>query len=235
MANKIYLNTDNKVLRNGGRKASASTSLESMFAKEWKTYVKAESEYYEIEDDWSFANPPEETFDFLSNYLFDKLYADLSKVVFDMENCDWDGENFTSDDMLGDNGSQILGYNRLDNGLEYFGVLAGGDWEIPLFFIIYTDGKKLRAYIPTYGNSFNAELGTAIGSEYESDKFEKVFEKYAKAYPTLLKDKYADDERDFVTHCFVSKFTDDANDWYDRIDIDAEKVIEDIKCRIEVI
>ena len=235
MSDKIYLNTNNTVLRNGGRKASASTSLQSMFAKAWKAYVKANSDYYEITDDWNFINPPEETFDFLSCYLFDKLYPDLSKVIFDMENCDWDGEDFTSDDILGDKASQILGYHRLDNGLEYFGILAGGDWEIPLFFIIYTDGKKLRAYIPTYGNSFNAELGTAIGSEYESDKFDKVFKKYAKAYPTLLKDKYANDEQEFVTHCFVAQFTDDVDDWYNKIDIDVEKVIEDIKCRIEVV
>ena len=230
MVSKIHLNTNNKVLRNGGRKASASTSLESMFVKTWKAYIKTEDEYDELTSEWSFTNPPEETFHFLSDYLFDKLQSDLYKVVFSWENCDWNGEDF---DMLEGKASQILGYHHLDNGLEYFGILAGGDWEIPLFFIIYTDGKKLRAYIPTYGNSFNAELGTAIGSEYESDKFEKVFEKYAKAYPSILTEY--DDERDFVTHCFIAQFTDDVNDWYERIDIDVEKVIEDIRHRIEVV
>lgn len=230
MSTPIYLNTNPKVLRDGGRKASRSTSLDEMLNKAWKAYLRENADYIEDAGEWDSQNPPEETYEFITEYLMEKLAPDLSKVVFSAENCDWTGEEFGPE--------EIMGYHKLDNGLEYFGVAAGGDWEMFLFFIIYTDGKKLRAYIPTYGNSFNAEAGTAIGSEFDSEKGVRALAKYKKMYPKLAAELEAEeypDEKTFVSRCFVSQFADGMDNWEQRLDIDAEKVIEDIKHRIEVI
>jgi len=90
--------------------------------------------------------------------LTPQIEKDLKKVDFDWENRD------------------PQGFHTLDNGLTFLGGEAGGDWEYPVKFIIYWDGKKLRAYIPTEGNYFNRTLKCAYGSEAEhigdSDNFE---------------------------------------------------------------
>jgi hypothetical protein len=89
-----------------------------------------------------------------------KLTKDLEKVIFDDENttCDQDG-------FMGD--AKLCGFHTLDNGLTFLGVLEGGDWEYPVFFIIYYDGKELRGYIPEDGNMYNKVFKTAFGSEGE--------------------------------------------------------------------
>jgi len=91
---------------------------------------------------------------------------DLSKVHFDCE-------NFNSS-PVGSRYDKIMGYHTLYNGLTFLGCSAGGDWEWPVFFIIYFDGKKLRAYIPKDGNICNYKAKYAIGNcdwaEWEESK-----------------------------------------------------------------
>lgn len=222
----VLVNTDPKCLRNGGRKADSSTSLQDMMAQEWARYQieQFEEGYLDQDDmqDWDITNPPDDTYSFIY-YLVEKLKSDL-KVKFDTENSSW-GMDFGP--------TSIEGYQRLSNGLEYFGISAGGDWECPVFFIVYTDGKKLRAYIPTYGNTFNADLNTAFGSETESDKFDACVAKYRKKYPNLYD---PDDEEEFLNKCFLLKFNHYVpDDWLEEIDFDTDKIIEDIESRIEVI
>lgn len=62
-----------------------------------------------------------------------------------------------------------LGSGRLANGLTYIAVRGGGDAEVPFYFIIYWDGKALRAYIPTKGNTWNTDTGKAYGHDPEAD------------------------------------------------------------------
>ena len=90
-----------------------------------------------------------------SNYNF---VRDDLKVNFDFENVSIS----TSDFGQGLDG--LLGYNTLDNGMTFLGVYAGGDWEIPVFFVVYWDGKKLRAYVPTKGNPWNTDTKQAYGN-----------------------------------------------------------------------
>lgn len=86
--------------------------------------------------------------------LTTKIQKDLSKVQFDSENYDpCDVAPHTSD-----------GYLVLDNGLTVFGVISGGDWEWPLYYIIYFDGKHLRGYVPKDGNPWNTTTKTAYGN-----------------------------------------------------------------------
>jgi len=63
----------------------------------------------------------------------------------------------------------IMGFKTLDNGLTFLGLQAGGDWEHPIFFIVYSDGSQLRAYIPEKGNVFNTDTKQAFGNDEEAD------------------------------------------------------------------
>lgn len=91
-----------------------------------------------------------------------KVSKDLSKVKFDMENVtDAEGYAFGP--------KKLIGYQTLDNGLTFLGVAAGGDWEIPIFFMIYWDGESLRGYIPTNGNIWNTDTKQAYGNDEEKD------------------------------------------------------------------
>jgi hypothetical protein len=62
--------------------------------------------------------------------------------------------------------------------------VAGGDWEAPLLYVLYWDGRELRGYVPTKGNPFNTDTKTAYGSEHEvmdDDEAEKAMVKNLKA------------------------------------------------------
>lgn len=93
--------------------------------------------------------------------LTPKIASDLKKCEFDMENVDCKSGY--------DGADKIAGFRTLPNGLTYLGVSAGGDWESPIFFIIYSDGKHLRAYMPKDGNPWNTDTKQAYGNDEESD------------------------------------------------------------------
>jgi hypothetical protein len=86
---------------------------------------------------------------------------DLDKVSFDCENITDEDTQFGS--------KAILGYHTLPNGMPFFGVCAGGDWESAVFFCIYWDGKKLRGYIPEKGNLWNTDTNQAYGNDDDYD------------------------------------------------------------------
>lgn len=88
--------------------------------------------------------------------LTETIEKDLSKVMFDNEN-------------IYESQSDLTGFHTTDNGLTYLGVLAGGDWEVGVFFILYSDGSKLRAYIPKDGNPWNTDTKEAYGNDEEKD------------------------------------------------------------------
>jgi hypothetical protein len=93
----------------------------------------------------------------------EKIQKDISKVEFDFENYEYvkgSGYNGCKD---------ITGYNVTSHGLPYWGWVAGGDWEMPVFFIIYWDGKNLRGYIPKDGNTWNTDTKKAYGNDYGSN------------------------------------------------------------------
>lgn len=94
----------------------------------------------------------------------DKIREGLQRVSFDFENYEC-----TPGSSMG----------RFENllGPRYFGKIpavgcaAGGDWEYPVFFIIYVDqdGTTLRSYIPKDGNTWNYDLGLAFGNDEMAD------------------------------------------------------------------
>lgn len=94
-------------------------------------------------------------------HLTPTVEKDLNKIQFDTENID--------DQSSIPNKRDFLGYHTLSNKMPYLGVYAGGDWENPVYFIIYWDGQKLRGYIPEDGNLYNTDTKQAYGNDEKAD------------------------------------------------------------------
>lgn len=125
--------------------------------------------------------------------LTPKIEKDLKKVKFDAENIIFGKDHFHRSNnspsgyeykLYPTNNplNQILGFNilRIDNvSFTFLGFKSGGDWEIPVHFIIYYDGE-LRGYIPKDGNPWNTNTHQAYGND-ESDDYnarKRGFENY---------------------------------------------------------
>ena len=77
---------------------------------------------------------------------------------------------------------ELIGYYTMPGteGMDAFEVIddvpvcwcaAGGDWEDPVAFCMYLDGKgKLRGFVPIEGNAFCKEENCAYGSESEDEQ-----------------------------------------------------------------
>jgi len=92
--------------------------------------------------------------------LTPQVRKDLLKCRFDLENVDDSGLYRNQD---------IVGCHTLSNGFTFHGFSAGGDWEQPVFFIIYWDGTQLRGYIPKDGNPWNTTTGYPYGNDDDAD------------------------------------------------------------------
>ena len=97
-----------------------------------------------------------------------KIDKDLSKINFDWENYDYENQGYNC---------YPCGYEVLSNGLPVLFINAGGDWEIPICFCLYWDGKAVRGYIPTEGNIFNVKEKCAYGSEDNTEEYEEEYDK----------------------------------------------------------
>lgn len=97
------------------------------------------------------------------------------KIEVDFENTYYTKEDYDF---------SMVGINTLSNGLTYCGVMAFGDWELPVFFILYWDGKKIQAYVPTNGNVFNRTTKQAYGNDEDADL--EDFKKYFPQFVHLL-------------------------------------------------
>lgn len=95
-----------------------------------------------------------------------KVIEDFT-VDFDFENCDYyhpDIPNFPPD-MIG-----------FQNWLPFpfFGFIAGGDWELSVYCIIWHDGTNFRGYIPEPGNLYNRLTMEAYGNRDEGEDSDDV-------------------------------------------------------------
>lgn len=131
--------------------------------KDLKEYVESSREY----------NPTADISDLTIDRCAGVLIILTPQVEKDLGKVSFDTENITSfaDKGAGDGFGfgPIVGFQELDNGFVYLGCAAGGDWEQPIFFIIYWDGKKLRGYIPEDGNPYNKKTKTAFNNDTEAD------------------------------------------------------------------
>ena len=142
-----------------------------------------------------------------------QVKKDLSKVQFDLENIT----------MVDGFGYSLTGYHTLPNGMTFLGVAAGGDWEVPVFAILYFDGKKLRGYIPTKGNAWNRITKRAFGNA----NFDIIpNEDYIALEKLGLFGDLSDEEKEEL------KKEIDSNEWADGL-INEEWLIQDIQERIQ--
>ena len=151
---------------------------------------------------------------FLENPVIDK---DVQKIHFDYENVGC--EEFVV----------------LKNGLPVIKCWAGGDWELPVYFIIYWSGTEFRGYTPENGNIFNPITKTAYGSEddcnlfYNNRKYNRDFIK--QMFPDLkdeidqLNDNDLRDKVEDLLCELMEKHEDQNPDW----DIMEEEIINKIK------
>ena len=88
----------------------------------------------------------------------------LRRVGFDFENYEYTSQDFGSYERL-------MG-PRMFGRLPGVGCYGGGDWEFPVFFVIYldADGRTLRAYVPKDGNAWNYDTNQAFGNHDELDE-----------------------------------------------------------------
>jgi hypothetical protein len=146
----------------------------------------------------------------------DRIVSKDLKVEFDWENFECEKRSYH---QPGGHPCDItLGIHTLENGLTFWGMYAGGDWEHPVTFILYWDGQNIRAYIPTEGNPWNTDTNKAYGNGMDwNDTENKDLLNAHKRWPDL----YPVDE------------DTDHEAWEIDFDSDYVKMIEDIKNRIK--
>ena len=94
-----------------------------------------------------------------SSEMPDRIYDDLKKVRFDLENT----TGFSSSEGFA---GYPVGHRETRPGLHVFFVNAGGDWEFPVCFVFYWGHEgMLRAYVPKDGNAWCKKEKCAYGSE----------------------------------------------------------------------
>jgi len=153
---KIILNYVDKIkpksVKIGGRTAAKLSEDEFKQILISKTVA---DDFWEYDEDC-------DPYNLYCNLYYDLIVQkDLNKINFDFEN------------------HEIIEMKSKD-GVPYLICWAGGDWEVPVTFFLYYDGKNVRGYVPENGNTFNQLTRTAFGSEdYEdNDKLIKFLSEY---------------------------------------------------------
>lgn len=105
----------------------------------------------------------------------DRSNADIEQVVYRLLNGEKDHIKISTDLRKIDVSTEnvLLEAERMTkDGVPYLEMRIGGDWECPVVAIVYYDGKNLRGYIPTKGNSYNHKAKAAFGNDEEGDPIE---------------------------------------------------------------
>ncbi|MBC9702588.1 MAG: hypothetical protein H9W83_08680 [Leuconostoc sp.] len=132
-----------------------------------------------------------------------KLMKDLSKFDFYYENVlleehtkktAEDVRSYFYDDF------SLMGFQTVEDR-TFYGVLAGSDYGLPLYFILYQDDKNtLRGYIPSKGNVLNPHSKMPFGEDEDMDEkfakehgFSTVWEMDEKGFAFLNKEQLIED------------------------------------------
>lgn len=101
----------------------------------------------------------------LANVLYDNhtVNHDISKISFDLENCDLIGQF----DMPGTD--EMEPYEMV-GGFPVAWCAAGGDWEYPVLFCMYIgEDGRLRGYVPSKGNAYDHKHKCAYGNDEDDE------------------------------------------------------------------
>lgn len=123
-----------------------------------------------------------------SRFKKDEVYINFRKLIpkedfdikFDLENLDYHSPIY----------DEITGAIELEDRV-FIGFQSGGDWEYPVYLILYLQDNKWRVYIPKEGNLINKDTMRAFGSgEEESGNTD------LKYLQKIMPEEFADDEDD---------------------------------------
>ena len=168
---KTYSINTKRAFKDGGRQAP--TISEKEFLGKLTDFVE---QYKEDYDDTSGAVWG------TALKIIRRMYTDKKSETWikkDFKGINFDWENY-----------DIVGDVRTTKGIPYQLFNAHGDWEIPVYFMVYYDGKKIRVYVPTVGNTWRQDLKQALGNVYKAQRDIKSDDEYV--YEELLKDKLID-------------------------------------------
>jgi hypothetical protein len=144
-----------------------------------------------------------------------RIFPTLTKIVSKDIKVEFDTENI---EMSLSQYSNILGFHTLSQGFTFMGIYAGGDWEIPVFFILYWDGKNVRGYVPKNGNAWNTKTNQAYGNNSAGKKSDAIDIK--QRYPYMKNSDMTDD-------C-------DCVDFFIDLSFNEDDIIKDIRDRIKL-
>lgn len=149
------------------RYAKKGTTKKDIYAQMYNKLKKTDNFDEEDFDENDVDTFAEAFFDCVAYGDNSPILKDLSKINFDWENSGVCEEN---EDV------NFKNKTSLSDGTEFIWCFAGGDWECPVFFVLYIDDKnKLRGYIPSDGNIYCHTCKCAYGScecddQTENDK-----------------------------------------------------------------
>lgn len=108
----------------------------------------------------------EEGWALTSAYNFtDKICKDTD-IDFDLENCFYGWQEEGEPTLK----EAITSINVDGKEVPVIPMMAGGDWEQPVYFICYLDDKKkIRFFSPRPGNTFNPLTKEAFGNDDDKD------------------------------------------------------------------
>lgn len=149
--------------------SSNKRKLVKISTKEFESLLRKHKVVQESEESfWDGELEPDE--------FSEKILKDLSKVDFSFE-------NYSCKETYGKYTDSMIGVHTTPKGLTFLGCNAGGDWEDPVFFILYWDGKSFRGYVPEAGNVYNKQTKSAFGNEDEErdedEDVTKIFDEIA--------------------------------------------------------
>lgn len=152
-----YINDDAKITKGAIAYRISEEDFIKKVCEATKTHLD-ESDYEDyLEDVKDGYNPFYSAIGMLINRS-DRI-GDDKDIEVDHENYDFEPYSHMSEESR-----EFLDLHTID-GLTFCGIITGGDWEHPVFMILYWDGEDIRAYIPRRGNLVNLDTMTAFGSE----------------------------------------------------------------------
>ena len=103
----------------------------------------------------------------ISDVVYSKtVRKDLSEVSVCFENVERFGTEDSYNHLPGL--KELGGYEMIgskENAVPILWCAGGGDWELPLVFVLYLDKEgQVRGYIPSDGNAYNHEDKAAYGN-----------------------------------------------------------------------
>jgi len=116
---------------------------------------------------------------------------DISVVNFDTENMEEFGTEYSYNHLPGLealDGYEMLGKEG-ESAFPVLWVAAGGDWELPLVFVIFIgEDGEIHAHVPEDGNAYNHEKKAAYGNNDGDPEFDEDDPRYVFDVEKMKKD-----------------------------------------------